>query len=229
MAADRFGRGGSRAAGERDHTFKQEKQLTRILRIKRLLAFALILAGLACLGTAGGLFFLTDRVSDISTTWQVSLYGADGQTRTLSYQEVKTLATYSGSGGFFTTTGAVNGPYQAKGVTLERLCALVGGLQPSNLVKVSAADGYSTMLDYKQVMGNFITYDPATLKEKEHGELKPVLIFEQDGQPLSEDYGKPLRLAIVGKDGLLTEGLYWIKWINRIDVIQPKPAAGSGT
>jgi DMSO/TMAO reductase YedYZ molybdopterin-dependent catalytic subunit len=199
------------------------------LHRRRLLALILILAGVICIGLAAGIYFLTDRESDISTTWKVTLVGMNGQQKVLSFTEIKALNSYVGSGGFFTTTGVVNGPYQAKGITLAQLCSLVGGLQPSNLVKVSAADGYSTMLDYAQVNGNFITYDPANLKEKAHHELKPILMFEQDGQPLSADSGKPLRLAIVGQDGLLTEGLYWIKWINKIEIIQPKQTAGNGS
>jgi DMSO/TMAO reductase YedYZ molybdopterin-dependent catalytic subunit len=189
----------------------------------------LILAGIVCLGLALGTYFRTDRKADISTTWEVTLKGLNGQQKVLSYQQIKALKSYSGTGGFFTTTGVVNGPFQCKGITLEQLCTEVGGLQSSNLVKVSAADGYSTMLDYNQVRGQFITYDPVTLKEKGHKELKPILMFEQDGQPLSEDYGKPLRLAVVGQDGLLTEGLYWIKWINAIEIIQPKQPNGSGS
>jgi DMSO/TMAO reductase YedYZ molybdopterin-dependent catalytic subunit len=203
--------------------------LSALLHKRRPLALVLILAGVVCISLATGIFFLADREADISSTWEVTLVGVNGQQKALSYAEIKALKTYSGSGGFFTTTGAINGPYQATGIALEQLCAEVGGLQPSNLVKVSAADGYSTMLDYGQVNGNFITYDPATLKEKAHKELKPILMFEQDGQPLSEDYGKPLRLGIVGQDGLLTEGLYWIKWINKIEIIQPKQATGNGS
>ena len=200
-----------------------------LLPKKRLLALILVLSGLICLGLAAGLYFRSDRSPDLTTSWTVTLVGLDGRPKVLSYSEIKALDSYSGKGGFFTTTGIVNGPYQAKGITLEQLCAQVGGLQSTNLVKVSAQDGYSTMLDYGQVKGNFITYDPATLKEKAHKELKPILMFEQDGQPLNADSGKPLRLAVVGQDSLLTEGLYWIKWINKIEIIQPKPPADSGS
>ena len=41
-------------------------------------------------------------------------------------------------GGFFTTTGVVHGPYEVKGVSIEDLCELVGGLGPSDGVLVSA-------------------------------------------------------------------------------------------
>jgi DMSO/TMAO reductase YedYZ molybdopterin-dependent catalytic subunit len=188
----------------------------------------LILTGIALMALAAGMYFLTEKEFDISTSWEVTVVGVDGQQKVLSYSEIKALPSYKGSGGFFTTTGVVNGPYQVRGISLDQLCSLVGGLKASDLVKVSAADGYSTMLDFDQVKGNFITYDPLTLKEKPHQELRPVLMFEQDGQPLGEDYGKPLRLAIAGRDGLLTEGLYWIKWINKIEIIQPKQPSASG-
>jgi DMSO/TMAO reductase YedYZ molybdopterin-dependent catalytic subunit len=204
--------------------------LSLTLNKNRRSALLLIAIGVICIGLAAGIYFLSDREPpDIAASWEVTLVGVDGSQKVLSYSEIKALPSYSGSGGFFTTTGVINGPYQAKGITLEQLCSLVGGLQPSNLVKVSAADGYSTMLDFEQVKGKFITYDPVTLKEKSHQELKPILMFEQDGKPLSEEFGKPLRLAIAGKDGLLTEGLYWIKWINKIEVIQPKQTAADGS
>jgi DMSO/TMAO reductase YedYZ molybdopterin-dependent catalytic subunit len=204
--------------------------LSTPLNIKLRVALLLMGIGVILIGLAAGLYFLTDREQpDITSFWKVTLVGTNGQQKELSYSEIKNLTSYSGAGGFFTTTGVVNGPYQAKGVTLEQLCLQVGGLQPANLVKVSAADGYSTMLDFEQVNGNFITYDPLTLKEKPHQELKPILMYEEDGKPLSEDSGKPLRLAIVGKDSLLTEGLYWIKWINKIEVIQPKQPAAEGS
>jgi hypothetical protein len=29
----------------------------------------------------------------------------------------------------------------------------------------------------------------------------------------------PLRIAVVGDKALLTEGHYWVKWVNKIEVI----------
>jgi len=43
-------------------------------------------------------------------------------------------------------------------------------------------------------------------------------MYEQDGAPLSEDDGRPLRLAIVSEDKLLTEGHYRIKWVDKIAI-----------
>lgn len=155
-----------------------------------------------------------------SITWNLALVGEDGQQKTLTYDEIRAMPAYSGSGGFFTTTGVVNGPFQVKGVPLTDLCNLVGGILPADAVMVSASDGYSSIFDYKQAIGDIITYDPKTMKEVPHGELKLVLMYEQDGMPLSQDGGKPLRLAIIGTDGLLTEGNMWLKWVNKIEIMK---------
>jgi hypothetical protein len=160
------------------------------------------------------------KAAAASINWDLTLAGADGQLKILTYNEVKALPAYAGHGGFFTTTGVVNGPYKAKGVPVIDLCNLVGGMTPSDAIMVSASDGYSSIFDYDQVMGNVVTSDPKTMKEVSHGELKLVLMYELDGQPLSQDGGKPLRIAVIGKDDLLTEGNMWIKWVNKIEVMK---------
>jgi DMSO/TMAO reductase YedYZ molybdopterin-dependent catalytic subunit len=153
--------------------------------------------------------------------WKVTLVGGEGAERILSYDDITSLPSYEGNGGFFTSVGVVYGPYVAKGVTLSELCKLVGGVTPSDVVMVSATDGYSAVFDYEQIMGDFITYTSKDLKETPHGELEIILMYRQDGEPLSHEDGKPLRIAVVGtKKGLLVEGSYWVKWVNRIEVLK---------
>lgn len=148
--------------------------------------------------------------------WNLTLIGKEE--KVVAFDEIRAMPSYGGYGGFFTTVGVVNGPFKGKGVPIEELCFLVGGINTSNTVWVSAPDGYLMVLTYDQVKGNFVTYDPTTLKEVPHGDLKMILMYEQDGASLSEDDGKPLRLAIVGSDKLLTEGHYWVKWVDKIEV-----------
>lgn len=45
-----------------------------------------------------------------------------------------------------------------------------------------------------------------------------VLAYEEDGEWLSEEHGGSLRLVIVGSEKLVTEGHYWVKWVNKIEV-----------
>lgn len=162
-----------------------------------------------------------EKLADAETTaWQLTLVDSEGCEKTLSFKDITSLPAYMGNGGFFSTVGTVYGPYAVKGVTLEELCKQVGGMAPGDAVMISAKDGYSTVLTYEQVMGEFITYD-TDLREAPHGELKTILMYELEGKPLSDEAGKPLRLAVVGfGKGLLTEGNYWVKWVNKIEILK---------
>ncbi|MDD5093575.1 MAG: molybdopterin-dependent oxidoreductase [Dehalococcoidia bacterium] len=151
--------------------------------------------------------------------WQLNITGPNGAQEILSYDEIKHLPAYEGFGGYFTTTGLIYGPYEVKGVLLTDLCDLVGGVTPEDVVFVSAIDGYSSVYDYDRVLGNFDTYDPDTMEVVSHGESRLVLMYEQNGKPLSYDDGQPLRIARIGPDDkLLIEGQYWVKWVDGIEV-----------
>jgi DMSO/TMAO reductase YedYZ molybdopterin-dependent catalytic subunit len=106
-----------------------------------------------------------------------------------------------------------------KGALLQDLCDLVGGVTSDDIVSVTAVDGYSMVFDYDQLGGDIETYDPVTLHEVPHETLKILLIYEQNGKTLSDSDGRPLRIAVVGSEALLTEGHNWVKWVNKIEVI----------
>jgi DMSO/TMAO reductase YedYZ molybdopterin-dependent catalytic subunit len=183
------------------------------------LATILVVVGLALIVAAALLYAKPWQGNSGDSDWSLTLVGPDGDQRVLSLKDVKAMLASEGTGGFFTTTGQIRGPFQVKGVAVEDLCDLVGGIGESDSVFVSAADGYSSVFDHDQASGDLPAYDPATMREVPHGELRLILMYKQDGKPLPDDDGKPLRLAIIGGEGLLTEGFYWIRWVDRIDVI----------
>jgi len=148
--------------------------------------------------------------------WNLTLVG--NKETVLTFDEIRTMPSYTGHGGFFTTVGIVNGPFKCKGIPLEELCDLVGGIDESNTVWVSAPDGYMMVFDYDQIKGDFNTFNPENLREVPHGKLTMILEYEQDGEILPENDGRPYRIAIVGKEELLTEGSYWVKWVDKIEI-----------
>jgi DMSO/TMAO reductase YedYZ molybdopterin-dependent catalytic subunit len=176
-----------------------------------------LVIGVALIAGAAG-YYIKERPTPIK--WELTLVGKNSEERVLEYDDVRRLPSQDARGGFFTTVGVVNGPYEVKGVPLQNLCALVGGIGPDDLVSVSAVDGYSMVFDADQLAGHIETYDPVTLREVPHEKLAVLLIYEQDGKPLSEADGRPLRLAVVGSEALLTEGHNWVKWVNRIEVVK---------
>jgi hypothetical protein len=198
-----------------EQTEESKKKHTRRLRK----AMPLLIVGLLCIVAAVLVYFHPWSGSEADIKGNLTLVGSNGDQRILSLSEIRAMKPCEGQGGFFTTTGVINGPYDVKGVCIEDLCDLVGGIGPSDLMFVSGTDGYSEVFDYDQVSGNLPTYDPVTLKEVPHEKLGLILIYEQNGKPLSHDEGGPLRLAVVGSESLLTEGFYWVRWVDRIEVI----------
>jgi len=180
----------------------------------------ILAAGLLLL--AGALFVgLQQRAQRDQTEpveWDLTLIGRDGQQVILSYDEVLSLPSVETSGGFFSSVGTVYGPYTVRGIRLDTLLDLVGGISSSDVLLVAAKDGYSSVFDYGQLHGEIDTFEPDTLRLVPQGDVEFLLIFEQQGEPLSETDGKPLRLAVTNPDGLLTEGHWWVRWVNRLEI-----------
>jgi DMSO/TMAO reductase YedYZ molybdopterin-dependent catalytic subunit len=177
------------------------------------LAIAVVCIGVS-IATTGCLH--PSQVAEERIDWNLTLIG-DGES-VFSYNEIRAMPSYEGHGGFFTTVGIVNGPFKCRGVPLKELCDIVGGINDSATVRVSAPDGYLMVFTYNQVNGDFVTYDPATMKEVPHEDMTVILMYEQDGMLLSEATGGPLRIAIVSEDEFLTEGHYWVQWVDRIEI-----------
>ena len=66
--------------------------------------------------------------------------------------DIKALPVISGSTGDITSSGTIEGPYQYKGVALTDILKSVGGITANNAVRISAKDGYSMTMSYKQVV-----------------------------------------------------------------------------
>lgn len=173
----------------------------------------LILFGCCLLALSGYAYFTGEEKID----WTLTLVGRDGS-QELDLGEIRRMSSWEGRGGFFTTVGLVNGPFTCKGVPVEDLCVLVGGITPDECLWVWAPDGYSMVFSYEQVKGDFPTYDPSTMQEIPSQGIKMILMYEQDAALLKEDDGRPLRIALVGDSDFLTEGHYWVKWVNRMEV-----------
>ena len=200
---------------------RNESKNIRTSRLRKVVP--ILILGLICIVAAVLVYAHPWSGSAADIEWNLTLVGSNGENATLSLKDIKALESTTGQGGFFTTTGVIHGPYDVKGASIEDLCELVGGLGPSDGVLVSAVDGYTAFFEHDEVEGNIPTseYDPATgnLKEVPHENLGLILMYEQDGKPLSDDDGKPLRLAVAGDDRLLTEGFRWVRWVDRIEVI----------
>jgi DMSO/TMAO reductase YedYZ molybdopterin-dependent catalytic subunit len=150
---------------------------------------------------------------------QLTLVGLNGTQVVLDEKGVANLPSFGSGGGYKTSAGSLRGIGKYTGVNLTVLLSLVGGINSSCSLYVTASDGYSMVFTYNQVMGeDLITFDPATGDEANRTQpLTLILAYYKDGSDLSADEG-PLRLAVVGSEGYLTEGHWWIKNVEKLEV-----------
>lgn len=149
--------------------------------------------------------------------WRLTLKGASERVFTLD--ELHNLPSVNGHGYCVSTTGFRFGPYRCKGVDLRVLASMVGGTEPGDTIWISAPDGYLWVFDLDQMEGSgFITFNES-LAEIPSPPLRIILMYEQDGKPLSYNDGGPARIAIISEEpGVITEGSAWVKWVDRIEI-----------
>jgi hypothetical protein len=157
----------------------------------------------------------------------LTLVALNSTTLTLNESDIAGLGSFESRGGFKTSAGYLRGIGNYTGVPLIVLCDLVGGIDNACSLRVTADDGYSMVYTYDQVMGQvFVTFDPGTGDEANHTQpLTTVLAYYKDGSNMTSDEG-PLRIAVLGSEGLLTEGHWWIKQVVKIEI---RPAIAEWT
>jgi DMSO/TMAO reductase YedYZ molybdopterin-dependent catalytic subunit len=142
------------------------------------------------------------------------------ESKSLTMEDLKSLPATEGVGHFMNSVGEIMGPFNAKGVSLTEICNLVGGMEPSEAARVVAKDGYAMTLSYKRLAANdFTTFDCATGKEVPHQDINVLLVYEEDGQPVDPESAGRLRLMVIGADTQATEGHWWVKWINEVEIV----------
>jgi len=153
-------------------------------------------------------------------TFGLEVIGPEG-IEVLSMEDLKALPATEGYAGIKNSVGQVFPPLPCKGVSLEELCNLVGGIGPDQGVNVVAKDGYAMTLSYDQaIKGDLVLYDPGTGDETTIDQAVTLIVaYEQDGKPIPEDEEGPLRLMGVSpKNNQVIDGHWSVKWVRQVVV-----------
>ena len=151
----------------------------------------------------------------------LEVVGLDGSSKALTLSELQALPAYEGWGGTMSSTGRITPPATFKGVTVEELCDLVGGLEEGMAVRIVAEDGYAMTISYDQIAtGDFTVYDPGTGEETTTDDrLRVVLAYEREGEPLPAKEEGTLRMIMLNDDNSqVIDGHWAVKWVNQIAI-----------
>jgi hypothetical protein len=144
----------------------------------------------------------------------LTVIGLNGTEVLLNSTDIASLPSVTGVGGYNNASLA-----NYTGVPLTTLCNLVGGINNDTAVKITGSDNYSQTFSYDQIVnGNFTTYDPTMGNPVPHSEPLTLIIAYYRNDVNLTNQG-PLMVAIVGPEGLGTEGHYWVWWTVQIQVL----------
>jgi len=149
----------------------------------------------------------------------LTLIGANGQQRILNSNELADLSSYTATGGYINDKTNTMYVGNFTGVSFLTLLNLVGGIKSNQNVNVTASDGYQTTFTYQQVQGQGLnTFDPTTKATVQSSHSLTVMVaYYCNGTDLSSGTG-PLSVAIVGPQGLLTNGYWWAYLLVKIQI-----------
>jgi hypothetical protein len=151
----------------------------------------------------------------------LTLVAANGTQLVLNSTRIGSLPSYTAFGGFKNVLGNIKDLGNYTGVPLTTLCSLVGGVNTSQCLLVKASDNYTVLFSYAQVNGDFVAYNSTTGNVVQNPPpLTPILAYYKNDANLSYDDGGPLKIAIVGPEGLVTNSTLWVKWVVRVDILR---------
>ena len=148
----------------------------------------------------------------------LTLVALNGTQITINETTISSLPAFRGVGATINSLGNVGGLGNYTGPSITTFLNLIGGMNSSMALKVTAADNYTKTLSYDMVNGAFQAYDPGTGQPVQNNQtLTPILAYYFDDANLSLTDG-PLRLAIIGPEGLATFSQYWVKMVVKLEI-----------
>jgi DMSO/TMAO reductase YedYZ molybdopterin-dependent catalytic subunit len=144
----------------------------------------------------------------------------NGQTKQYTVTDLQALPAYQGWYGIINSSDNITAPQPVKGVALATLLDDVGGMTAEQSCDTTAIDGYGMTFMYGEVNGNVPVYKDVTPRTQEDPKaaVSCVVVYEQNGVPLTLETGGPLRLAFCQPTDVdqVVDGHLTVKWLDEI-------------
>jgi len=186
---------------------------------KKLLAVAIIIIVVVAVVVSWGINGRPSNAESkvILPALSLTLVGANEQQKTLDANQLGALKSTTADGGYSGEGKNYVGNFT--GVSVLTLLNEVGGVSSGDNVTFIGSDGYQITFTYQQVQGQDInTFNPTTGAAVQPTQpLIVIAAYDCNGTILTSDKG-PLTVAIVGPQGLLTNGYWWAYFLVKIEV-----------
>jgi DMSO/TMAO reductase YedYZ molybdopterin-dependent catalytic subunit len=150
----------------------------------------------------------------------LTVVGGDGEQVVLDENNITDFTIVTADGGTKTNKGAIKDVGTYTGVPILEVLDLVGGVADGGSIKVTAADGYNSTVPYTQLNGEDMgTYDNEGNSVEATEPLTMIVAYAMNGTALTTEDAGPVRIAVVGPEGVITSGNVWSKVVVKIEVV----------
>lgn len=195
---------------------QKERLDMRYPRVLTFFLFASLSVGINSLSTAQ--YAILRAGAAELPSMSLTVVGSSGTEFVLNETAISGLPFYREYGGFKNQLGILKGWGNYTGVPLDALCNLVGGITNTSYVRITAADNYSKVYTFAEVNGDFVTYDATGVEVPHSQPIVPIVAYYFNDLNVSSSDG-PLRMALVGPEGLATNSTYWVKMVVRVEIV----------
>ncbi len=204
---------------------------------RKILAIVLIVI-IVVVAIAAIALYLNGQKSTSTTTnlpaATLTIIGANGTSVTLNATQLAAMAQASGKGGEFKGSKGTFDYGTYAGVSIMTLLNEVGGMNSSQALNVTGADGWGEQFSYGLVTCNsadLTMYNPSTnATATPTNPVTMILAYTLNGTATnmntydnasSANNGAYLGIAFVGSDGLSTTAMYYCSYVVTLQVVNP--------
>jgi hypothetical protein len=144
--------------------------------------------------------------------------GLEDTVQSFSFNDLFSMTSVTGEGGYRKTTGTIVGPDTFTGVTVLSLLESVTTLPQNYTITAYSRDGLTSEYTKAMVDGAVNGYTPIG-DPLDPIECTMILAYKINDAPLPTGDG-PLRIAFLNEDGNLTDGPRWAKDVINITITE---------
>lgn len=150
--------------------------------------------------------------------FNLTVFASNGTKIVIDSEDLTEFVSITYSGGSKRSNGEIVNVGVYTGVKLFDICQTMG-FTSNNIVTVKASDGYTTTYSYDQVANGsgFSTYDVNGTSVVASHPLYLIVAYEFEGANL-DSYSGPLKIMVVGQDGLITSGNLAARMVVEVDI-----------
>ncbi|MCX6012751.1 MAG: hypothetical protein NTV30_04955, partial [Chloroflexi bacterium] len=139
--------------------------------------------------------------------------------KVFNLKDIKALSAIEGKLYGIEADNTVTSPVNIKGVSIQTLCDITGGLNKGEAAIITGKDKKSVVYTYDMLSKNdFPTFDINTKTQISPSFLNAILVYEKNGIQLDSTGQGPLWTVVMGKENTATKTSFWNNGTFHIDI-----------